>query len=498
MMHISEATQQAQQSSDSDDLISSRSSSDPIQQTTARLTAAVTPLKQKDAQWADEIVGNADDAAFTIGAQGSLLTCMTMLANATRRVTLTPAQLNDIKKQQGAFYPRGAFGGLMTHFALNDETDQSLRLVHVSSRLTAETADYAREVSKLLTHVAQAQPAILQIESAAPSNEHFVLVTDAQDERLCIFDPHDGAQSWRALHDVRIQRALLYFIAPQIKLGAPQKPKTRDVAPMLGLHVHADEGQANAAFEAGCRLFCVTNHFALANQLAERGALVIAQQRWANWTPTLHQLMNAIGDPHDGVIYALVNDGMRDVYSPDAIRTRAEFDVAAAHLIRKQTVGRARYLAGGYALSQLNFDDVRVCRALSEGYAAAYNERVLMFDVPLLIAPLSDADMAELRLWEMLFERCGFDPRVRGVLSSVTPVASACTRESGSLTALCQRWVEIQSRPFAIHKDTDAAPAHAYEGEWESPLAGMALSFAQPRDMALVQGYWSKFVQINS
>jgi hypothetical protein len=113
---------------------------------------------------------------------------------------------------------------------------------------------------------------------------------------------------------------------------------------------------------------------------------------------------------------------------PDSIRRRARFDIECATLLRN-AAPNAKWVAGGFAHGNPDFTNAEVCKAVREAYADAYNSGLIMFDIHNYSKPAPGAPPKDfktfgaiwlMRRWEFLFTHCGFDPNVRGIVSSET------------------------------------------------------------------------------
>lgn len=113
--------------------------------------------------------------------------------------------------------------------------------------------------------------------------------------------------------------------------------------------------------------------------------------------------------------------------SPEEIKRRAEFDEQAARALRKAAPD-AVWVGGGFPHGCPDFNDAAVCDAMRAYYAPLYNSGLMAFDMhnyskTEVATPKDYRRIASIwleRRWEFLFTKCGFDPRIRMIVSSET------------------------------------------------------------------------------
>ncbi|MCW1970811.1 MAG: hypothetical protein KIH69_022100 [Anaerolineae bacterium] len=266
-------------------------------------------------------------------------------------------------------------------------------------------------------------------------------------------------------------------------------------APILGVNTMWNGSAAMDAFNRGCRLFTCVNDSAMIKPLSDLGAMVMARWLWSDTIPTQDWYFKHLGGNLSRVIYLGLDVNESNSDQPNEIAERAKFDVAMATAIRERSLGKARYAAGSFAFQHPNYDDPKVCKAIRDGYAEAYNRGLILFNVHSEVSAWQGDGSAwdersltnTLRRWEFLFKRCGFDPNVRGVVSERTGLnmSSGGFFNQGvgndSFITFCRRWHEVQSRPLVISAQDDAlvlqghVPASVHVGVWHSPFIGGTL-----------------------
>jgi hypothetical protein len=150
--------------------------------------------------------------------------------------------------------------------------------------------------------------------------------------------------------------------------------------------------------------------------------------------------------------------------SPSGIRARAKWDIEAATIL-KQCAPQARWVGGGFAHGNPNYNDAEICKAMQEGYATAYNSGLIVFDAHNYTKPEAGYPPKDFktiapiwlkRNWEFLFTRCGFDPRVRAIIH--TEAGHECgfggMAQAGFTTEEYLDWcrwsMQVQSTPLSI------------------------------------------------
>ena len=489
----------------------------------------ILPLSQRDKRWAGVLLGNTTDGNVTIGGYGCLLICYAMLVNAAIEPKASVIDLNNFRRRTGGFLGTGPSGGLATTFDVAQDTGGRVQIAWFSDRYESGEAppDVVRQV---VEHLHNNEPVIIEVDfypadsrdpkfRPEPGHQmHFVIATrlDVSDAslnepRIMINDPWDGLEKpltprFGQTNASAITRAVLYDVnleAVRLPLGAggtprpdfdPTGPGVQRTHPWLGVHTLKISRGAFDAFDRGCRWFTVLEDADLARELTRRGARVALRHTWSNWMITPEEFMNWVGEPIPDVIYLGINES--DSIGADAasIRRRAEFDLSVAKKIRIKSHFTALYGAASFAAGSPDFSNADVCMAIRDGYAEAYNAGMILFDMHNYV-PSMRGDSALrgdggrrwfARRWEFLFQRCGFDPQVRNIISSETGLDSAGgfikNRVSNEdFGAFCIDWLDLLGKPLVIDNKRDelarvgkVLPSR-FEGTWTSPYLGGSL-----------------------
>lgn len=265
--------------------------------------------------------------------------------------------------------------------------------------------------------------------------------------------------------------------------------------PQLGVNTMWNGSAAMDAFNRGCRLFTCVNDAAMIKPLSDLGATVLARWLWSDTIPAQDWYFRHLSGDLSRVIYLGLDVNESNSDHPYEILERAKFDVAMATTIRERSRGKARYAAGSFAFQHPNYDDPKVCNAIRDGYAEAYNRGLILFNVHSEVSAWQGDGSAwderslaiTLRRWEFLFKRCGFDPQVRGIVSDRTGLNMSTGGffnqgvSNDSFVTFCRRWSEVQSRPLVIDPEADAlvlqghVPPSPHVGVWHSPFIGGTL-----------------------
>lgn len=245
------------------------------------------------------------------------------------------------------------------------------------------------------------------------------------------------------------------------------------------------------AWQGGARAFLIIDDFMFATQLSQRfGAFVVARrgqpqpyltgnlaedvQRNIQW------LEGAAGGPT--MKYVGLNEGDKYGFSVGEIVYRAKFDVAMAHRVRD--ISGATWVAASFAVGNPEYNDPNICRVMRDGYAEAYNSGLLMIDYHNYERNPEDIDkplderrwysMRHLFLFGQGTDRCGFDPRVKGIVHCESGVdGGAGGREPGGFSQFGMTGAQV----VAFHRSAyrNAGAPILVDGQWyESPVvAGM-------------------------
>lgn len=487
-------------------------------------------LSQRDPRWKDQKLGNTTDPSVTIGDYGCLLTCFTILINSALDKPMMVGEVNEIRRSNGGFLPTGPYGGYAARFNVDDETRGAVKVGWFSERFEQDAP--ADVVGRLGAHLADGQPAIVEVDFFPADSDdpkyppqpgrqmHFVIALPthwagkvttaaATESAVMIIDPWDGqikplTPRYGKTLPRAVVRAVLYenWVDTQPQPVPPGTPAPQPApAPTpgpgvlpkdigLGVHTLSNAQSAQEAFGMGCRWFTVTDRFDLAAGLAAQGAVVLARRSWSRGLPEPEQFVNALGTLAPGMWYLGMreNDAISD--NPDAIRRRAAFDVAVATLIRQRSGGRSRYVGGGFATGTPDVTSPEVCAAIRDGYSAAYNSGLMLFSQHnYVIDKRGDRSIFGeggvawwARRWEFYFTRCGFDPRVRGIVADETGIDQGggfarLNYTPSEFSEFIRRWRDVMSRPMLIDNQDDLvrsgrAPRSEFPGRWNSPFLG--------------------------
>lgn len=214
----------------------------------------------------------------------------------------------------------------------------------------------------------------------------------------------------------------------------PPLPVTVDARKLLGVHELANAGRARGALALGARCVMVFEDAIGAMQMADayRDAIVMHRKYFTVPLSPVELLaqhgINVNETSQSRAWYRGYNEN--DVgggfdSSPSGIRKRAMFDLDCAALL-KRAAPNAVWVAGGWAHGNPDFTNADVCAAIRDGYAAAYNRGEIAFDLH-NYSKSNPANPKDYRYYapewfearfQFLFTKCGFDPKVRRIVSS--------------------------------------------------------------------------------
>jgi len=275
-----------------------------------------------------------------------------------------------------------------------------------------------------------------------------------------------------------------WVVTSLLELAPPPKPA--DEPPLLGIHVIGDHKALEDVVARGCR-FTVSMHDKLHTiQMARQYPNCRFVYRfWFQSNPSVEDTIRALApwreDPP--LIFVGRNENDEGIgCDPEGIRIRAEYDIAVAKRIKEEQPN-ALYLAGSFAMGTPDYTNPDVCAAIRRYYAPAYNSGLLGWDshnyIPKTNWRTSGLSRWYLTRYRFLFDRCGFDPRVRNVWSTEggTDEPGVGGWKSQGLTPEqyldCIAWeMEELSAPHVL----DALSGNP--GTWATPFRGMALFMA--------------------
>ncbi len=475
------------------------------------------------------LLGNTTDGSVTIGSYGCLLVCYTMLVNAAIEPAINPIDHNSFRRRTGGFLGPGWAGGLATTFDVSPDTGGRIQISWFSDRYESGGAPLD-VVHQVIEHLRHGEPVIIEVDfypadgrdpkfRPEPGHQmHFVLATrldtsspNLNEPRIMIIDPWDGIEKsltprFGQTNASAITRAVLYDIDVEaarqpLGVGAPPQPDTDPTGPgvqrtnpWLGVHTLKIGRGAMDAFDRGCRWFTILEDVDLARELTRKGARVALRHVWSNWMITPEEFMRWVGKPIPGVIYLGVNETDSINVDVASIRRRAEFDLSVTKKILIHSGFTSLYAAGSFATGTPDFTNVEICKAIRDGYAEAYNAGMMLLDMHSYVLSMRGDNSLQgdggrrwyARRWEMLFQRCGFDPKVHGIISSETGldgVGGFIKNRVGNadFSAFCTDWINLQGKPLVIDNKRDElarvgkVQPSKFEGTWTSPFLGGSL-----------------------
>lgn len=242
---------------------------------------------------------------------------------------------------------------------------------------------------------------------------------------------------------------------------------------MLGVHQLSDKGTAYRALERGCRAVMVFEGALEAYQLslAYPDAIII-HRKYFTVTPSPWEMIaqHGVNPAERGnesrAFYRGINEfdvGSAYDDSPQGILNRAKWDIECAQIL-KSAAPNARWVAGGFSHGCPDITRKDVCEALRIGYAQAYNDGLVWFDIHNYskAGPGGPFDYSYYgpewfeRRVDWLFTRCGFDPRVRACVSSEAggELGGGSFRQHGftgdQFDAWCAYYLGVMNAPLIV------------------------------------------------
>ena len=260
-----------------------------------------------------------------------------------------------------------------------------------------------------------------------------------------------------------------------IKSGATQYLQTA-VAPevhgnaatdLLGVHCLGDDGAFNRATGYGAKTLTTMSGL-FSYQKAQDRSLKVFYRWYTKANLSADGWLRATGFDPNGAVnsgdyrYILgINEsdvpGFGD--SPGEIRARAEWDKRRIEVLRR-VAPNAKICIGGYAHGNPDFNNPDVCIAMRETYAPLYNAQDIsnpdvFFNLHnytrSIVSEGAGGAKASPSNWygsgwyerraDFLFTRCGFDPRIRAIVSDET---------GGELGAGSFNWAGYTNEQFAF------------------------------------------------
>ncbi len=241
----------------------------------------------------------------------------------------------------------------------------------------------------------------------------------------------------------------------------------------LGINALQNWQPARVEAERGCKYFLLMNAFQEAGDLKRDfpNAVVMARRFFTPGVfPNVDQVIAGLeGANHGPLVYIGINEGDQIGQSGDAIKRRAELDVAVARRIKQINPG-AIYAAGTFSMGTPDFTTDETNRLIREYYAPHYNSGLIAFDMHLYSPNMAHIDKpAEHiwfeRRWEFLFTRCGFDPTVRAIYSSELGLDEggvggfpAHGASADYFRDYCRKIVAVQNAALVVNGKSYASP----------------------------------------
>lgn len=249
----------------------------------------------------------------------------------------------------------------------------------------------------------------------------------------------------------------------------PTSPATP--AALLGVHELGLAGKAREALQRGAgAVMCFEDALGAAQLSLAYPDAIVMHRKYFNHPIAPADLIAQHGiDPNavsaSRAWYRGTNENDVTGYdsSPDGIRRRAAWDIECAKIL-KHAAPNAKWIGGGFAHGNPDFTSGAVCDAMREGYAAAYNSGLMLFDIHNYSKsnPNNPKDYRYYapiwfeRRWQFLFERCGFDPRVRGIVATEAGIEAGAGgfRWAGftpdEFRAWCAYQLKVQQQPLVV------------------------------------------------
>lgn len=283
--------------------------------------------------------------------------------------------------------------------------------------------------------------------------------------------------------------ASAWVYAQYVETRTPEPPpqQIEPAARILGIHQLADKQRAIDAIRIGAKAVMVFEDATLAQQLSlAHPDVLVMHRKYFEWAPAPRDMIAQHGiDPdrtgqQSRVWYRGINEfpSSPEFHAePDGILRRAAWDIECARIL-KRAAPDAVWVAGGWSHGTPDFTRADVCEAVRKGYADAYNSGLIAYDIHNYskAGPGGPRDYAHYgpiwfeRRWEFLFQNCGFDPRVRRIVSS---------ESGGELGAGGFRWADYSAdefRSWALrYLDIQRTPLIVNGREYPSPFIASTL-----------------------
>jgi len=220
---------------------------------------------------------------------------------------------------------------------------------------------------------------------------------------------------------------------------------------------------ARDVIAAGCGAVTVMDNPAFARELARDTSLTVFHRRvFGGALPISDAFIRWHGIDPNGydedarfvVLGCNENDaGVDD--SPAGIEKRASWDRVNLGALQR-CAPNVRYAGGGYAHGNINFADAAVAEAMRKHYAPLYAAGMLFnFHNYTKGKPGEIAPVWFERRWQFLFDVCGFDPNIRGIVSDETGIEggscggfAGCGYSADDFAKWCDYYLTVQREAY--------------------------------------------------
>jgi hypothetical protein len=287
----------------------------------------------------------------------------------------------------------------------------------------------------------------------------------------------------------------LYFLKKDTAEVTPPEEQANKIY-RIGYNAIAGDGHQLAVEEAGkgCRYFVILNSNTLAYNIAKQypDATVMVRKYTTAGHLSLRQMLDLLevganSQLLPNMVYIGYNEADTMAQDGPDLAERLKLDLETAAYIRSRG---GFYAAGSFSMGTPEFLSDQVCKTIKDVISPAYNRGEIGFDMH-LYSPNPDhiKDPAahtwyETR-WKFLFEKCGFDPRVRNIFCSETGLD-----EGGVGGFPAHSYSEQQIKEWiALNIQAQTAPIIVNGKQYESPVRGQAIFAVGDNGDARWKGY---------
>jgi hypothetical protein len=264
----------------------------------------------------------------------------------------------------------------------------------------------------------------------------------------------------------------------------------------IGYNAIAGDGHQMAVDEAarGCRYFVILNSNTLAYNIAKQypDATVMVRKYTTASHLSLKQMLDLLEvGPNSQLLPNMVYIGYNEADTmaqdgPDLIE-RLKLDIETSAYIRSKG---GFYAAGSFSMGTPDFTKDEICKIIKEVAAPSYNRGEIGFDMHLYspnpehIRKPNEHQWFETR-WKFLFEKCGFDPRVRNIFCSETGV------DQGGVGGFpAHQYSEEQLKEWMrLNIAAQTEPITVNNKQYASPVRGQAIFAIGDNGDARWRGY---------